>query len=569
MDPDFSAATGIAGRNLVVCCDGTGNDWQSSSRDTNVVKLFKVLQPDDPLSQLSYYDPGVGTPDGLVGTDSSPWLRVRQYLRQVAGLAWAEGVWVNVAEAYSFLCNQYQPGDRIFLFGFSRGAFTVRAVAGLIEVFGLLRTGQEHLLPTLLRLYRNPGRRPSDLKDRVAPLRERFCRPGVPVHFIGVWDTVETVGISQMLGTQNKMNRTVKPSYQHVRHALALDELRWTFEPRVYDPPTTPLDSKRSFHQVWFRGAHSDVGGGYQQAGLSNIALQWMAGQAHDRGLRIDVDALTAMRGNPCAVIHSEVTQWPFWALVGVFQRTPRLDRWPVHASVVERAKVCGPERVVLPVEGPVEERHDFERWSVPSPASATAHRETLQRPPPWLLPAWLCSVVLVLGWLWQHLSAWSLSLTWQQQLGLSRTHFWDLGRSLIDWNGGEWQPVVSLLRWDQVFVVVYTVCLMLTMALWPWVPNARYPQRWPGRLLARVMLPLALADLLENQFTLWALALVTPPHLTPRWWSYGELVAAVTGLETLFSALKFALLGALLVLLLQMLLAWRPPHAAPHPAQG
>ena len=138
-----------------------------------------------------------------------------------------------------------------------------------------------------------------------------------------------------------------------------------------------------------------------------------------------------------------------------------------------------------------------------------------------------------------------------------------------MDWTGGEWQPVVSLLRCDQAFVVLYTGCLMLTMALWPRIPNARYPQRQPGWLLARVMLPLAMADLLENQFTLWALALATPPEINPGWWPHDMLVLLVTVLETGFSAGKFLLLGAVLVLLLQMLLAWRPPRPAPRPAQG
>ena len=119
------------GRNLVVCCDGTGNLWRPGACDTNVVRLFKALPPDDPQQQLSYYDPGVGTPDGLVGTGGRAGLFSLDTLRRVAGLAWGDGVWDNVAQAYLFLCHHHQPGDRIYLFGFSRGAFTVRVVAGL------------------------------------------------------------------------------------------------------------------------------------------------------------------------------------------------------------------------------------------------------------------------------------------------------------------------------------------------------------------------------------------------------------------------------------------------------
>lgn len=255
------------GRNLVVCCDGTGNLWRPGVCDTNVVRLFMALPRDDP-QQLGYYDPGVGTPDGLVGTGGRAGLFSLDTLRRVAGLAWGDGVWDNVAQAYLFLCHHHQPGDRIYLFGFSRGAFTVRVVSGLIHLFGLLRPGHEHLMSTLLRLYRHPvdpdHPTPEEVAAGIRAFGDRFCRSGVEVHFIGVWDTVETVGMSQMfgVGSSNPRNTQVKPSYRHVRHALALDELRWTFLPRRYTLPAESLDPGQTFRQVWFRGAHSDVGGG-------------------------------------------------------------------------------------------------------------------------------------------------------------------------------------------------------------------------------------------------------------------------------------------------------------------
>jgi uncharacterized protein (DUF2235 family) len=577
MVPDSSdatatvAATAIAGRNLVVCCDGTGNLWQPGTSDSNVVLLFKALRQDDPDRQIAYYDPGVGTPDGSVGTSASGRLFSLDTLSRVGGLAWGDGVWANVAQAYGFLCEHYQPGDRLFLFGFSRGAFTVRAVSGLIDVFGLLRPDHVHMLPTLLRLYRHPGPDPRQLKASAAEFRERFCLAGVPVHFIGVWDTVETVGMGQVLGlgTRNQMGREVKDSYRHVRHAVALDELRWTFLPRLYQSPVAPLGEGRSFRQVWFRGGHSDVGGGYAQAGLSTIALQWMAGQAHDLGLWLDLPMLARLQGDPCGTLHSEVTLSPPWALVGVFQRKVEVRRDAVHASVRARAAVCGPQRVPLPPDMPEEPRHPLEHWTMPAAAPAPAGQPVFQRPPRWVLPAWLVCMALLAGSIGNHWGGQGVSLAWGQQLGLHRTHGWDLGQSLLDWSKGDWQAVVTLLRMDQFFVVLYTAALMLTVALWLQVPARCYPQEGNGKRLARVMLPLAIADLLENQFTLWALALVTPPDPTPGWWSHSVLVVLVTCLETLVSAGKFALLGALLVLLLQMLLAWRPPRAAPRPVQG
>lgn len=559
-----------AGRNLVVCCDGTGNLWSPGVCDTNVVRLFKALSPDDPQHQISYYDPGVGTPDGLAGTDSLAGLFSLDTVRRVAGLAWGDGVWANAAQAYGFLCRHYQPGDRIFLFGFSRGAFTVRVVSGLVHLFGLLRPGNEHLMSILLRLYRHPGRAldARAVQSEVREFCDRFCRPDVPVHFIGVWDTVETVGMSQLLGlgSQNPRNAEVKPCYRHVRHALALDELRWTFLPRLYTPPQGPLGEGRSFRQVWFRGAHSDVGGGYAEAGLSTITLQWMAGQAHDLGLRLDLPTLARLQGDPCDTIHSEVTLWPTWALVGVFQRAVDVRHDAVHASVRAREAVCGPQRVSLPPDMPLEPRHPLERWTASS--AAPQDRLAFQRPPRWVLPAWLLCMALLVEWVRQHWGGAAVSLAWGQQLGLARTSGWNLGQSLLDWSQGDWQAVVALLRMDQLFVVLYTAALMLTVALWQQVPSARHPQQPHGRWLARVMLPLAIADLLENQCTLWALALVTPPDPAPGWWSHSVLVVLVTALETAFSAVKLALLVALMVLLLQMLLAWRPPRAAPRPGQ-
>ena len=141
------------GRNLVVCCDGTGNIWKPGPDKTNVAKLFEVLEKSN--SQITYYDPGVGTPDGALSGDEGGGIPYRETLRRLGGLAWGDGVWTNVAEAYTFLLRNYQHGDRIFLFGFSRGAFTARAVSGLIHMFGLLREGHENLIPSILRVYRS------------------------------------------------------------------------------------------------------------------------------------------------------------------------------------------------------------------------------------------------------------------------------------------------------------------------------------------------------------------------------------------------------------------------------
>ena len=293
------------GRNLVLLFDGTGNIL-GNQQDTNVVKLLRMLgKGRDPSgqapTQLVYYDPGVGTAnefpaDGLFS-------KARNKARQLAGLALGSGVFPNMAEAYRFLVNTYQRGDRIYLFGFSRGAFTARAVAGMINMYGLIHTEGLPLIETLVRTYFAPRGRKNQAgtKSREAFARDvidNFSLGRTPlVHFVGVWDTVEAIG-SGLMGGIRITNSTDfdRKRFAHVRHAMSLHESRSKYTPRRYEDPhfTAQEQPWRSYDQRWFRGVHSDVGGSYARDGLSDLTLAWMVDQAVAQGLRADT------RSPPC-----------------------------------------------------------------------------------------------------------------------------------------------------------------------------------------------------------------------------------------------------------------------------
>jgi uncharacterized protein (DUF2235 family) len=334
-------------RQIVICCDGTNNTLTGHQSDTNVLRLVEHLAAQESAQQLLYYDPGVGGPDSMPSTGAVDWLSRRW--ERILGLASGRGIFDNVEQAYAFLMRQWQPGDQIWLFGFSRGAFTARCIAGMVNLFGILRPEHETLLPTLLRVYfaqggersarRSEGHRrrfaenmlgvqvrEGDVRVRetvAEQVRESFTSPDgreAWVHFIGAWDTVESVGFPgfalQMPGTSTVRNRR----WRHVRHALALDEHRWTFLPRLYSEDNFggPRDPQ-SLTQLWFRGVHGDSGGGYSlpTSELSNEALRWMVDEAIACGLRSEeIDPPEGI-----ALVHDPIRSAPWWMAVGLTLR--------------------------------------------------------------------------------------------------------------------------------------------------------------------------------------------------------------------------------------------------------
>jgi uncharacterized protein (DUF2235 family) len=268
-------------RNIVLCLDGTSNQY--SAVNTNVVKLYAMLDRAR-NDQLSYYQTGIGTfpPPGI-------WGRFKRWFATRLDLAIAYLLSTHVTDAYRFLMRYYQEGDKIFIFGFSRGAYTARAVAAMIYKVGLLTQGNEELIEFAWDIFKR-----DDNRDIAEGFKKTFCRP-VPVHFLGLWDTVSSVGWAwapkHLQYTQNN------PGVGIVRHAVALDERRAYFVQNLWGTQD-PTD----IEQVWFPGVHCDVGGGYveNESGLSAIALAWMVAKAEAEGLMIDqsMKALVLPRQN-------------------------------------------------------------------------------------------------------------------------------------------------------------------------------------------------------------------------------------------------------------------------------
>jgi hypothetical protein len=198
------------------------------------------------------------------------------------------GISRNIQEAYRFLTNNYVEGDEVYLFGFSRGAYTARSLAGMIGTVGLLRKSDLDLLPKVYDYYRTPPRKRSRSKyfDLVAGLKRSFPK----ITFLGVWDTVGSLGLP-VPGLQHLSRRWVRfhdthlgPHVLHAYHAVAIDERRRPFKPAMW----TKLNGQISCQQMWFSGVHSNVGGGYADHGLSDTALMWLVNRARDLGLAYD-----------------------------------------------------------------------------------------------------------------------------------------------------------------------------------------------------------------------------------------------------------------------------------------
>jgi len=264
-------------RNIVVCCDGTGNQYGSAN--SNVVKLYWTLSTQD--KQTAYYHPGVGTMGARNALTT-----VGKWWTEVRGLAFGYGFSDNVADVFSFLMGEFQPGDHVFIFGFSRGAYTARALCGLLHMCGLLTPGNEALIPYALRLYKSND----PYKFKIADgFRKTFSVRCVP-HFLGLWDTVSSIGwILDPIHTKggHLPYTATLPDVTVIRHAVSIDERRAFFRQNLIHEP---VSAGQDLMQVWFAGAHSDVGGSYaeSESGLSKIALRWMLCEAHSAGLLLD-----------------------------------------------------------------------------------------------------------------------------------------------------------------------------------------------------------------------------------------------------------------------------------------
>lgn len=365
------------GRNIVVLCDGTGN--QIGRNISNVLKLYRCLIKDG--EQVAFYDPGVGT----LG-QRNPWRRLLDAASRVFGLMTGAGLDDNVLDAYRFIADNWREGDRLYLLGFSRGAYTARVVAAMIHVVGLLRPEQLNIAGYALTAYKRT-RVEEDIDAAMArAIAEAIRSEGidtdlvpdvpatpemesvgryfgriagarrVPVHFMGLWDTVSSVMVPRenffiprleiLAHTRNN------PSVANFRQAASIDEKRrmfrldaWLegqdFDPDALDGELAPRQDRK---EVWFAGYHSDVGGGHAEteSAIAKFPLGWMIGEAAARGVRFEPDEVMHLVGgapmsgrpvnpyvapDPNGPIHNSMNF--AWSILEWIPKRLRWRQWP------------------------------------------------------------------------------------------------------------------------------------------------------------------------------------------------------------------------------------------------
>ena len=299
-------------KRLIVCCDGTWNWPDQKGNPTNVVKLTRAIRPTagDGTPQTVFYDTGVGTGNRL---------------DRIAGGMFGVGLGENVKQAYASLALNYAPGDEVYFFGFSRGAFTVRSLGGLIGLVGILDKRHMDKFSHAWDYYRTPPRQRSP-RQREEFLRRFGDAPPrkMKIDFIGVWDTVGSLGIPfgplRYFGQRKFQfhNTNLGDNVAHAYQALAIDEQRRVFMPAIWKREAGIDDRLRAYgidqqviEQTWFPGAHSNVGGGYPDTGLSGAAFVWMARKAQACGLAVDeayVDR--TQEGTRYVLVNSRTLKW-------------------------------------------------------------------------------------------------------------------------------------------------------------------------------------------------------------------------------------------------------------------
>ena len=281
--------------NIIICADGTWNRPEEDlERDfpTNVLKLSRAVRPAKALwQQQVFYDWGLGS-----------------YHAQAVAGATGRGIHKNILDGYRYLVQNYAPGDRIFLVGFSRGAYTVRALCGLINNCGILKRTEARRVEQAFALYKSPSQANHPEGERAVEFRRQYAHRSRNVAFVGVWDTVGALGIPfSLMGLldrhdefyDTKLGRNVEVA----RHALAIDEQREDFEPTLWSA-RSGMDIK----QMWFAGVHSDVGGSYGPDDSGNEAsdapLAWMLDEARAQGLQLESHIRDGLTDGAAGALH-------------------------------------------------------------------------------------------------------------------------------------------------------------------------------------------------------------------------------------------------------------------------
>lgn len=315
--------------NIVICADGTWNRPEEDIEEdfpTNVLKIARAIAPTGEFGkQHVFYDWGLGS-----------------YHHTLISGATGVGIHKNILDGYRYIVQNYEEGNQIYLFGFSRGAYTVRSLSGLINNCGILKRAHANLISQAWEVYKSPRDEHHPDGNAAKAFRERYAQASNQVHFVGVWETVGALGIPfSFMGLfeehdefyDTKMGSNVSIA----RHAMAIDEQREDFEPTIWTP-RVGVDLK----QVWFAGVHADLGGSYPpdtETGVltSDTALGWMLKQASQAGLSLEPHISDSLSNGVKGTLHKSRT--------GVFRLKKPLSRplfipgkpTLIHPSVRER----------------------------------------------------------------------------------------------------------------------------------------------------------------------------------------------------------------------------------------
>lgn len=334
-------------KRLIICADGTWNlrdqpdEETGKRRPTNVTKVARAVfprvrnlpgappRPDHGMDQVVFYHDGLGT---------------RGPLDKLTGGAFGTGIEQNIRDLYRNIVYNYEPGDELYFFGFSRGAFTVRSLAGFMNLVGLVEKDDDYYVPDIYACYED-GKRPGSPEWEKAFHRVKDVRPCPPIKFIGVWDTVGSLGAPGLIGKAvslvsggNKYayhDVDLNPTIENAFHALAIDERRKPFKPTLW---TRPANWNGALEQAWFPGVHSNVGGSYTPDGLANEALHWIAGKAESLGLQLDQSYLQPFR--PCFNSRRHDSMSLKYRLLGPYIRPigrQLADGEAVHQATIDR----------------------------------------------------------------------------------------------------------------------------------------------------------------------------------------------------------------------------------------
>ena len=336
-------------KRIIICSDGTWNRPERLNHKedypTNVLKFARGIKPNDKndVKQVVFYDWGIGS-----------------YHNSAAGGALGAGLEKNVMDAYRFLVHNYDKGDEIYLFGFSRGAYTVRSICGMINNCSILKSSEASRIEEAFALYKNKRKKPND--EYTLDWRNKYSiENSSKITFVGVWDTVGALGLpftifglikDKHLFYDNKLGSNILTA----RHALSLDEMRKDFEPTIWSPKKG-VDIK----QVWFAGVHADIGGSYKPTEgslLSDIPMMWLKQEAEKKGLNFD-EFLNVNNLNFEAKQHNEY-KGKFKLLGKYIREIPKLEEIPtsVHISVKQRYE--NSDYKSIPIEKYIEKYGDW-----------------------------------------------------------------------------------------------------------------------------------------------------------------------------------------------------------------